>query len=58
MTKKHWKLGRLHVLVGVSHKWGVELTLDTYEWAIAMHVLNAWVVFEWWPKEVADYPVG
>lgn len=51
MTKRHWKLRRLHVLVGVSRKWGVELTLDTYEPALALHVLNVWVVFEWWPKE-------
>ena len=55
MTKKHWTLGRLHVLVGLSRKWGVELTLDTYEWAIAVHVLNAWVVFEWWPKETDSF---
>jgi hypothetical protein len=51
MTKKHWALKRLHVLVGVSHKWGVELTWDTYEPALTIHVLNVWVVLEWWPKE-------
>ena len=51
MTKKHWALGRLHVLVGVSRKWGVELTWDTYEPALTIHVLNVWVVLEWWPKE-------
>lgn len=55
MTKKHWALGQLHVLVGVSRKWGVELTWDTYEPALVMHVLNVWVVFEWWPKDAEPF---
>jgi hypothetical protein len=48
VTKRHWVRGRLHVMLGVSSRWGVELTYDVEEPALAFHVLNVWVVFEWW----------
>ena len=55
MTKWRWEMKRLHLLAGFSHKWGVELTWDTYEPALTVQVFNVWVVFEWWPKDTDSF---
>lgn len=55
MKTKHWKFGRLNIFVGVSSRWGIELTCDVNELAFAIHVLNVWVVFEWWPKNTDSF---
>ena len=55
MTKWRWEMKRLHVLAGFGHKWGLELTWDTYEPALSVQVFNVWVVFEWWPKDTDSF---
>lgn len=52
MINKHYEFGRLHICAGTSPRWGVELTVEFTEPALAIHVLNVWVVFEWWRKNV------
>lgn len=52
---KHWKFGRLNTFVGVSSRWGIELTYDVKELAFAIHVLNVWVVCELWPKKTDSF---
>ena len=55
VTKWRCEIKRLHVLAGFGHKWGVELTWDTYEPALTVQVLNFWVVLEWWPKDTDSF---
>jgi hypothetical protein len=52
MNYKCWQLGRLQTLIGLSDRWGVELTVDIRNFAVCIHLLNAYIVFEWWPKDV------
>jgi len=54
VNKGHWQVGRLHTFIGVTTRWGVEVSFDVAEPALALHLLNVYVVFEWWPKEY-DY---
>ena len=55
MTKKHWEIGRLHVFIGTSSRVGIELMYDYREVSLVIHVANAWLVFEWWTKEIESY---
>lgn len=50
MTSKAWAWGRLHTFVGTSSRWGVEVTFDVKDVSLAIHLLNVWLVFEWWPE--------
>jgi hypothetical protein len=55
VTKKHWTLGRLHTFLGTSSRIGLELMLDLSDGSITIHLLNVWVVFEWWPKDTDSF---
>jgi hypothetical protein len=52
---KKLQIGRLLVYVGTCNRWGIEITYEP-GWSFVVHVVNLWLCFEWWPKEVADYP--
>jgi hypothetical protein len=51
---KKLQIGRLLVYVGTCNRWGIEITYEP-GWSFVVHVVNLWLCFEWWPKEVADY---
>lgn len=52
MISKHWERGRAHLYVGFARRYGVESTVEFDTFSVVLHLVNAYVVFEYWPKNV------
>jgi hypothetical protein len=52
MIAKHWERGRAHLYVGFVRRYGVEFTVEFNTFSVVLHLFNAYVAFEYWPKNV------
>lgn len=48
MIRKKYDFGNLHISFGTSAVWGIELSIASFDWSVVMHLLNVYIVFEWY----------